>query len=67
MPCTCNLALRSEITCLCLHKAIVPGGCTKFIQATDMVWNACFKRLMHSHYDMWLAIPQCHQYKKEEK
>lgn len=36
-------AVRTECTKLRLHTAIVPGGCTKYIQAADVVWNTCFK------------------------
>ena len=32
-----------------LHTAIFPGGCTKFTQAADVVWNASFKIAMRSH------------------
>ena len=61
--CHVSQAVRSETTRLRLHTAIVPGGCTNFIQAADVVWNACFKSHMRSH-DTWLAAPECHQYTK---
>ena len=61
--CHVSQAMRSDTTRLCLHTAIVPGGCTKFIQAADVVLNTCFKSHMRSH-DMWLAAPECHQYTK---
>ena len=62
--CHVSQAVRPETTRLRLHTAIIPGGCTKFIQATDVVWNASFKSHMRSHYDTWLAAPECHQYTK---
>ena len=58
-------AVRAETARLQLQTAIVPGGCTKFIQAADVVWNACFKSHLRSHYDTWLAEPAGHQYTKE--
>ena len=41
--CHTSAAVRAETARLPLHTAIVPGGCTKFIQVADIVWNACFK------------------------
>ena len=40
-----------------MDTAIVPGGCTKFIQAADVVWNACFKSQIRKLYDEWIAAP----------
>ena len=62
--CRCHTseAVRAETKKLRLHTAVVPGGCTKFIQAADVVWNASFKSKMRSHYDTWLADPACHEY-----
>ena len=52
----------TETPRLRLHTAIVPGGCMKYIQAADVVWNACFKSHMRSCYDTWLSEPGCHEY-----
>ena len=38
-----------------IDMSIVPGGCTKFIHAADLVWNAFFKTQMCKLYDDWLA------------
>ena len=38
-----------------IDPAIVPGGCTKFIQAPDMSWNKPMKELLRESYDSWLA------------
>ena len=62
--CHTSLATRAETKKLGLHTAIVPGGCTKFIQAADVVWNSCFKAHMRTFYDSWLADPTEHQYTK---
>lgn len=60
--CHTSEATRAEVLRMGLHTAIVPGGCTKFIQAADVVWNACFKGHLRSIYDSWLAEPAGHQY-----
>ena len=60
--CHTSEAVRTETSRMRLHTAIVPGGCTKYIQAADVVWNACFKSHMQSCYNTWLADPDCHEY-----
>ena len=34
---------------------VVPGGCTKYIQAQDVCWNAPFNELVTERYDEWMA------------
>ena len=34
---------------------VVPSGCTKYIQAPDVCWNAPFKELVTERYDEWMA------------
>ena len=60
--CHTSVAVRSECAKLRLHTAVVPGGCTGYIQAADVVWNAPFKSHLRKHYDTWLADPTCHEY-----
>ena len=62
--CHTSEANRRETTRLKLHTAIVPGGCTKFIQAPDVVWNSCFKSHLRRSYDTWLSEPSVHEYTK---
>ena len=38
-----------------IDQAIIPGGCTKFIQAPDVSWNKPFKAMCTEKYDQWLA------------
>lgn len=38
-----------------IDVAIVPGGCTKYIQAPDVSWNKTFKAECTERYDDWLA------------
>uniref|UniRef100_A0A1X7VQW2 DDE-1 domain-containing protein n=1 Tax=Amphimedon queenslandica TaxID=400682 RepID=A0A1X7VQW2_AMPQE len=54
-------AVKEECSRLKLETAITPGGCTQYIQAADVVWNASFKSNMRQHYDTWLSEPSCHQ------
>ena len=60
--CHTSEATKAELGRLKLDTAVVPGGCTKFIQAADVAWNACFKSHMRGYYDIWLAEPAVHEY-----
>uniref|UniRef100_A0A914HJW5 DDE-1 domain-containing protein n=1 Tax=Globodera rostochiensis TaxID=31243 RepID=A0A914HJW5_GLORO len=33
---------------------VVPGGCTKFVQAADVSWNAPFKAKIRQQYEDWM-------------
>ena len=35
--------------------ALIPGGCIKYVQAPDVVWNKPFKGYIMESYDEWLA------------
>ena len=41
--------------------ALIPGVCTKYVQAPDVVWNKTFKGHIMESYDEWLASG-VHQY-----
>ena len=60
--CHTSETVRAHTRSLRLPAAIVPGGCTKFIQAADVAWNASFKTAMRSHYDTWLSQPDNYEY-----
>ncbi|XP_067283792.1 uncharacterized protein [Pseudorasbora parva] len=38
-----------------ITTAVIPGGCTKYIQAPDVVWNQPFKASLHESYSNWMA------------
>ena len=38
-----------------VDRVVVPGGCTKFIQAPDVSWNKPMKEYLREMYDEWLA------------
>ena len=44
-----------------IDRVIVPGGCTKYIQAPDVSWNKPFKSLCTERYDEWLATVGIHE------
>ena len=37
------------------ESVIVPGECTKYIQASDLVWNKPFEQKVAELYDIWLS------------
>lgn len=55
---------RNKCAQMKLHTAIVPGGCTRYIQAADVVWNSTFKSHLRQYYDLWLADSSKHEYTK---
>ena len=38
-----------------IDSVIIPGGCTKYIRASDVCWNKPFKAKMTELYDQWLS------------
>ena len=44
-----------------LETVIVRGGCTKYIQVPDVLWNKFFKGRIEELYDDWLAYRK-HEY-----
>ena len=59
--CHTSQSTRAETVRLHIDTAVVPGGCTKFIQAPDVVWNSCFKSHMRMQYDAWIATADGHE------
>ena len=53
--------VKKELTKSKFESVIVPGGCTKYIQAPDVMWNKPFKGCIQELYDDWLANGK-HQY-----
>ena len=44
-----------------IDGTLIPGGCTKYIQALDVSWNKPFKAIYTKKYDGWLEIVGIHQ------
>ena len=38
-----------------VDSVIIPDGCTKYIQTSDVCWNKPFKARMTKLYDEWLS------------
>ena len=38
-----------------ITTAVIPGGCTKYVQAPDVMWNQPFKQSLHDAYYQWMA------------
>ena len=38
-----------------VDQALIPGGCTKYLQASNICWNSPFKAAVTEQYDEWLA------------
>ena len=48
-------SVRKDLKEMNLDSVIIPGGCTKYIQASDACWNKPFKARMTKLYDQWLS------------
>ena len=47
--------IKQELRTLKTYPLIIPGGCTNYIQAPDVVWNRPFKANVTKQYDEWTA------------
>ena len=48
-------SVKYAISKLNIDQVIVPGGCTKYVQAPDVCWNKPFKAVVTEQYDEWMA------------
>ena len=46
---------KQELNDYKIDSVLIPGGCTKYIQAPDICWNKPFKGLVTKKYDEWIA------------
>ena len=44
-------SVRKDLKEINVDGVIIPGGCTKYIQASDVCWNKPFKARMTKLYD----------------
>ena len=53
----CHLmdSIKQKLTNEKINPVIVPGGCTKYIQAPDVAWKKLFKGKVTEKYDKWMA------------
>ncbi len=52
--CHISVSTKEELARMNIDIAVVPGGCTKFIQAPDVYWNKPFKDHMRKSHEDWL-------------
>jgi hypothetical protein len=52
--CHISKETKRKLTSLKVLSAVVPGGCTKFIQPADVSWNKPFKEKIQEFHDDWL-------------
>uniref|UniRef100_A0A0K0DZW9 HTH CENPB-type domain-containing protein n=1 Tax=Strongyloides stercoralis TaxID=6248 RepID=A0A0K0DZW9_STRER len=46
---------KKKLKELQIDSVVIPGGCTKFIQAADIYWNAPFKAKIRQFYEDWIV------------
>jgi hypothetical protein len=49
-----SVSTKAEAKKLKVDMAVVPGCCTKFVQAPDVAWNKPFKDRIREMYDDWM-------------
>jgi len=54
--------VKQYVKLLNVGMAVVPGGCTMYIQAPDVDWNKGFKDKMTEYYDEWIANDENKEY-----
>lgn len=60
--CHISTSTKQELRPYNITTAVIPGGCTKYVQAPDVMWNKPFKASLHASYDEWLAGDTDKQY-----
>ena len=53
--CHISDSVRDKLKAFNVDAVVVPGGCTKYIQAPDVSWNKPFKAAVTEKYGEWLA------------
>ena len=59
--CHVSEAVKAECRRMKLEMAVVPGGCTKFVQAADVVWNIDLVRLYSTFTLVSSIMSQVHK------
>ena len=52
--CHISDAIKKQLKKLQIDTAVIPGGCTKFIQAPDVYWNTPLKAKVRQFYENWM-------------
>ena len=48
-------SVKEALSRINVDKVIIPGGCTKYVQALDVSWNKPLKALVAEQYNEWMA------------
>lgn len=48
-------SIKQQLVRMKVDTAVVPAGCTKFVQPADVSWNKSFKSKYNEKYDEWMA------------
>ncbi len=56
--CHISQATKAVLKSLKIDTAVVPGGCTPFVQPADVSWNRPFKLRIQEYHDEWLATDE---------
>ena len=54
-------AVKKQLDYITVESVLVPGGCTKYIQAPDVSWNKPLKAHVTEQFDEWLTN-RIHEY-----
>ena len=53
--CHTSVKTKGVLRSLRVQTAVIPGGCTKFIQPADVSWNRLFRQMIQCFHDDWLS------------
>ena len=56
LECHMTDSVRKDVKTMNVDSVIIPGGCSKYIQAFDLCWNKPFRVRMTKFYDQWLSV-----------
>jgi len=62
--CHISESTKNELKGFNSTPVVIPGGCTKYIQAPDVSWNKPFKAKVTELYDSWLSGDEDKAYTK---
>lgn len=48
-------SVKEALSRINVDRVIIPGGCTKYVQALDVSWNKPLKALVAEQYNEWMA------------
>ena len=53
--CHISDSTKKQLKKLQIDTTVIPGGCTKYIQAPDVYWKAPFKAKIRQYYEDWMV------------